>query len=337
MKLLTIVIPSYNSQDYLSRCIDSMLINDPRLEILIINDGSTDKTSEIADHYANQYPENIRVVHQENKGHGGAINTGIKEATGRYFKVVDSDDWVDQKSLQAILQQLDIFETEETSVDLVINNYVYERGEKMMNRVVNFKGTFPKYQTFKWTEAKHFSIGEVLMMHALTYRTQFLKDIHLELPEHTFYVDNLFVYIPLQKVQSLYYIDVDLYRYFIGREDQSVDEENMRKNIDQQLLVNHLMIQATTWDEENKPDAEEYLIKHLNIVMIISSSLLNQIASENAMQKKHFLWKELEKTNQYVYRKINKKILSKMTRATSQVGIKTSNKIYRLARTLGGY
>src|SRR5699024_9924520 len=121
--------------------------------------------------------------------------------------------------------------------------------------------------------------------------------MNFKLPEHTFYVDNLFVYLPLQKVQTMYYLDVNLYRYFIGREDQSIVEENMIKNIEQQLRVNHLMIQATRWDEKTKPAAEDYLIKHLKIVMGISSSLLNQIDSTEAMYKKQRLWQSLKTTN----------------------------------------
>lgn len=337
MKLLTVIVPSYNSEDYLERCIDSLLIKDERLEILIVNDGSTDQTSKIANNYTRNYPDYVRVIHQQNKGHGGAINTGLKETTGAYIKVVDSDDWVDQKSLKRILDVVEKFVDNKNDIDLLINNYVYERGEKLLNRTVNFKGTFPEDQRFRWADVKQFSIGEVLMMHALIYKTEFLKQMNFKLPEHTFYVDNLFVYLPLQKVQTMYYLDVNLYRYFIGREDQSIVEENMIKNIEQQLRVNHLMIQATRWDEKTKLAAEDYLIKHLKIVMGISSSLLNQIDSTEAMYKKQRLWQSLKTTNQYVYNKISNSLVVKVVKMNSRVGIKTSRKLYRLARTLGGY
>lgn len=337
MKLLTIIVPSYNSQDYLERCIDSLLIKDKRLEILIVNDGSIDQTAKIANNYTLKNPEYIRVIHQQNKGHGGAINTGIKEAAGTYFKVVDSDDWVEQNSLIQILDTIEQLKESKMDVDLIINNYVYERGNKRLNRTVNFTRTFPETKIFKWSDVKQFSVGEVLMMHALTYKTELLRQLNLQLPEHTFYVDNLFVYLPLQEVQTMYYLDVDLYRYFIGREDQSVVEANMIRNIDQQLRVNYLIIQATTWRGGTRPAAEDYLIKHLKIVMGISSSLLNQINSKEAMDNKRRLWQELKDSNEYIYNKINYSLLARVVKTNSRVGIKTSRKLYRIARSLGGY
>ncbi|MBQ3119712.1 MAG: glycosyltransferase family 2 protein, partial [Peptococcaceae bacterium] len=94
-KVLSIAIPSYNSEAYMANCIESLLIGGDDVEILIVNDGSKDGTAQIADAYAAKYPNIIRAVHQENGGHGEAVNAGLRNATGRYFKVVDSDDWVD--------------------------------------------------------------------------------------------------------------------------------------------------------------------------------------------------------------------------------------------------
>ncbi len=98
MKIVSFVIPCYNSQDYMEKCINSLLSGgDKDIEIIIVNDGSTDKTAEIADRYADMYPDIIRAVHQQNGGHGAGVNAGLKNATGMYFKVIDSDDWVDKK------------------------------------------------------------------------------------------------------------------------------------------------------------------------------------------------------------------------------------------------
>ena len=94
MKLLSIAIPCYNSQDYMENCIESLLVGGEEVEILVIDDGSSDRTAEIADAYARKYPTIVKVIHQENGGHGEAVNSGIRNATGLYFKVVDSDDWV---------------------------------------------------------------------------------------------------------------------------------------------------------------------------------------------------------------------------------------------------
>lgn len=127
MKLLSVAIPCYNSEAYMSKCINSLLIGGEEVEIIIVDDGSSDRTAEIADDYAEKYPTIVKAIHQENGGHGQAVNTGIKNATGLYFKVVDSDDWVNQDAYYEILKTLyDLTRGAET-VDLLISNFVYEK------------------------------------------------------------------------------------------------------------------------------------------------------------------------------------------------------------------
>lgn len=337
MKLLTIIVPSYNSQDYLHRCIESLLIQDERLEILIVNDGSTDQTATISEEYASSFPEYVRVIHQENKGHGGAINTGLSEAAGLYLKVVDSDDWVEKSSLYSILNAIGSLVAEKQAVDVIINNYVYERERKKSGKIVDFNHIFPSQQIVEWKDLSEFPTGKYLMMHALIYKTELLRSMKLELPEHTFYVDNLFVYWPLIHARTMYYLDVDLYRYFIGREDQSVNEDIMMRRIDQQLLVNRLMIDSTNWGYRTKPASEEYLIEHLAAVMAISSSLLNKIGTEESEEKKRQLWQYLSETNHYVYERASRKVLAKIVKFTSKPGMWISNKLHNVVRNLAGY
>ena len=106
MKLLSIAIPCYNSQDYMEKCIESLLVGGEEVEILVVDDGSSDRTAEIADAYAAKYPTIVKAIHQENGGHGEAVNAGIRNATGLYFKVVDSDDWVNKEAYIRILETL---------------------------------------------------------------------------------------------------------------------------------------------------------------------------------------------------------------------------------------
>lgn len=127
MKLLSVVIPCYNSQEYMKYCIESLLPGGEDVELLIVNDGSSDKTTEIANEYAKAYPSIIRAIHQINGGHGEAVNTGIKNATGLYLKVVDSDDWVDTRAYLKILNILKEFTNENKSIDMFISNFVYEK------------------------------------------------------------------------------------------------------------------------------------------------------------------------------------------------------------------
>ena len=124
MKLLSITVPCYNSEGYIKRCIDSLLIGGNEVEILIIDDGSTDATGEIADQYADEYPDIVRAIHQKNGGHGSAVNTGIENATGLFFKVVDSDDWVKEIAYRKILMTLADFAGGDVRLDMLVSNFV---------------------------------------------------------------------------------------------------------------------------------------------------------------------------------------------------------------------
>ena len=126
MKLLSIAIPCYNSQDYMEKCIESLLVGGEEVEILVVDDGSSDRTAEIADAYAAKYPTIVKAIHQENGGHGEAVNAGIRNATGLYFKVVDSDDWVNKEAYIKILETLYELLRGPQTVDLLISNFVYE-------------------------------------------------------------------------------------------------------------------------------------------------------------------------------------------------------------------
>ena len=126
MKLLSVTVPCYNSQAYMRNCVDSLLEGGELVEILIVDDGSKDDTAKIADEYAAKYPTIVKAIHQENSGHGGAVNTGIKNATGLYFKVVDSDDWVNAEAYHKILDKLEEITGGPQVLDMMISNFVYE-------------------------------------------------------------------------------------------------------------------------------------------------------------------------------------------------------------------
>ena len=110
----------------MERCIDTLLTADEQVEIIIVDDGSTDRTGEIADNYAQNYPEIVQVIHQENGGHGAGVNAGIAQASGKYFKVVDSDDWLDPGELNKLLRKIKEWEKQQMTVDLIICNYLYD-------------------------------------------------------------------------------------------------------------------------------------------------------------------------------------------------------------------
>ena len=242
-KLITFAVPCYNSAAYMRHCIETLLSAGEQAEIILVDDGSTkDDTPAICDEYAAKYPTIVKAIHQENGGHGEGVNQGIRNATGLYYKVVDSDDWLDTEALKKVLARLAALVERHTAPDLMICNYVYEHVEDGTSHTVRYTNVFPQNRLFSWMHVGHFRPDQNLLMHSVMYRTQVLRQCGMVLPKHTFYVDNIFVYQPLPYVKSMYYMDLDLYRYFIGRADQSVNENVMVKRVDQQLRVTKHMI-----------------------------------------------------------------------------------------------
>ena len=186
--------------------------------------------------------EIVRVIHQPNGGHGEGVNQGIRHAQGLYYKVVDSDDWLDVDCLKTVMDRLRAFSRQAKPVDLLICNYVYEHVEDGRQKSINYRTVFPTNRVLTWAQIGHFIPSQNLLMHSVIYRTEVLRKSGVVLPKHTFYVDNIFVYQPLPYVDTLYYMDLDLYRYFIGRADQSVNESVMIGRVDQQLRVTRLMM-----------------------------------------------------------------------------------------------
>ena len=154
MKLLSVTVPCYNSQDYMGKCLDSLLAGGERVEIIVIDDGSKDRTGAIADAYAQKYPSIVRVVHQENGGHGEGINQGLRYATGTYFKVVDSDD-VLSADFPAFLDTLEACEAQ-GGVDLFVTNYYYVHTDGVGDRSIRYKNALPQNRIFGWEETKPF-------------------------------------------------------------------------------------------------------------------------------------------------------------------------------------
>ena len=289
MKLLSVAIPCYNSEAYMSKCINSLLIGGEEVEIIIVDDGSSDRTAEIADDYAEKYPTIVKAIHQENGGHGQAVNTGIKNATGLYFKVVDSDDWVNQDAYYEVLKTLYELTRGAETVDLLISNFVYEKQGATRKKIMQYRHCFPTNQIFGWDEVRHMKKGQYLLMHSMIYRTKLLHDCGMELPKHTFYVDNLFAFEPLPYVKNLYYLDVNFYRYFIGRDDQSVNEKVMIKRIDQQIRVNKLMVDAYLKANVSNRRLRAYMFSYLDIITTVSSIMLVRAATQECLDKKQEL------------------------------------------------
>ncbi len=312
MKLLTVAIPCYNSEGYMAKCIESLLAGGEEVEILIVDDGSfKDNTAKIADEYAEKYPTIVKAIHKENGGHGSAVNTGIDHATGLYFKVVDSDDWVKKSAYLKILETLREFSDEEEPLDMLVSNFVYDKVGATKKKVMQYRNSLPTDRVFTWEECGHFAKGHYILMHSVIFRTQLLKDCGLRLPEHTFYVDNLYVFEPLPFVHRMYYLDVNFYRYYIGREDQSVNESVMISRVDQQIRVNKLMIDYMVAHPEIRGHKRlwQYMRNYLEIIQAVSSILLIRSGTEENLAKKVELWDYLKAKDKRLYCSIRRGLL----------------------------
>ena len=337
MKLLSIAIPSYNSESYMRNCIESLLPGGEEVEIIIVNDGSKDGTAAIADEYAEKYPTIVKAVHQENGGHGEAVNAGLRAATGLYYKVVDSDDWVNKEAYLKILEKLAELVQTNNMVDMLLSNYVYEKEGKKHKKVMQYRSAFPVDKIFTWDDVKFLHVGQYIMMHSVIYRTQMLKECGLELPKHTFYVDNVYVYNPLPHVKTMYYMNVDFYRYFIGRDDQSVNETVMIRRIDQQIKVNKLMIdEYDMWKIENKK-CRQYMLNYLEIVTMVSTIMCIRSGSEENLQKKRELWGYIKDKDIRLFHKLRNGILGNTMNLPGKGGRKISIAAYRIAQKVVGF
>ena len=338
-KLITYAVPCYNSADYMDRCIESILAcGADDIEVVVVDDGSAeDDTLAKAQEWESRHPGVVRAVHQENGGHGAAVMKGLELARGMYFKVVDSDDWLDDAANRRLLEVLRAHAGGESDgagsceggetrsdegggarggagsgesggtrsrgdvardaapLDLVLANYVYEHVADGTSETMDYEGVLPKGRVFRWEEAGHWKLSRYILMHSVVYRTQMLRDYGLDLPRHTFYVDNIFVYAPLPAVHRIYYLDADLYRYYIGRDDQSVNESVMIGRIDQQLRVTRAMIDAYHLHEEVPSlKLRAYMYNYLGMMMLICTVFSMMSEREDKRELRDGVWEYLK-------------------------------------------
>lgn len=335
MKLLSVAIPCYNSENYMRHAVETLLVGGEDVEIIIVDDGSSDRTYEIGLELQEQYPGIVKVVHQENAGHGGAVNTGLKEATGLYFKVVDSDDWVKEEAYMKVLETLKELTGGEKVLDMLISNFVYEKTGENRHKVMHYRHILPKDEMFTWSDIRHFYKGHYILMHSVIFRTKLLRECGLKLPEHTFYVDNLYVFEPLPSVKNMYYLDVNFYRYYIGREDQSVNESIMIGRIDQQIKVNKIMVDYMIESKEiisSNRKLQQYMLSYLDIITTVSSILLIKSGTDENLEKKKELWDYIKKNDWILYRKLRFGLLGQCTNLPGKGGRMISVEGYKICR-----
>lgn len=306
MKLLSVVVPSYNAEKYLDRSIPSLVVCGDEVEVIIVNDGSKDNTLQIARAYEEKYPDIIRVIDKENGGHGSGINAALEVATGLYFKCCDADDWFEEKAFKSFMEIIKKHYEEGKSPDLYLTDFVYNRADEGKTHCHNCHKTYPINKFVTWEDFKAPNNEDFFMMHMFTYKLEILKKSKLHLPEHTFYVDNLYVYQPLYYVKTMYYHPVGLYQYYVGHADQSINYENMAKNYKHAMRVYKCVFSAYTLDDLNKLSKAHRKYMLFSIVVIEALTVFYSVLAPKQGSKKEYkaLRKEYKATNRALYKKI---------------------------------
>ena len=263
-KLLTVTVPAYNADPWLEYNLISLCLTEclEKLEIIVVDDGSTDRTGEIADKYAEKYPDTVRVIHKENGGHGSGVNTGIREARGRYFKVVDADDWVSSKPFQNLMKAL-----ETADADIVSSGFLWAKDNGS-----GYPASFPTQAEMKepfkgvqYGETYRFSdIADQLYLkiHNITYRTSLLREHDIMLDEHCYYVDTEYITYPIPFVETVLFVPDFVYRYRINRAGQSMSVRQMQKyaeNYDR-VLDSLLKFYASDTVKNSEEKKRQYIV-----------------------------------------------------------------------------
>lgn len=276
MKLLSFIVPSYNCSSFLGRCVTSLLHPDVMdvLEVLIVNDGSTDNTLTVAEELQIKYPKTVRILSQENKGHGGALNTGCAAATGKYLKVIDADDWIETENLPAFLEVL-----KECESDVVLtHHYTRDISTGEVKKWRSYPEQFIKAYTMEQIMACEKNFDRSLTFHGITYRTDFYHKWGMQLSEHVFYEDHEYATVPCCYASSITPVDLFIYDYRIGDVQQSVSDANQLRRLSHMEAVLQRFI--TEYDALSLPKdspgrfffemkAQGVLLSYITTVMLV--------------------------------------------------------------------
>ena len=296
-KLITFCVPSYNSEEFLHYALDS-LKGFADIEVLIIDDGSKDNTLEVAKKYEGEDPSVFVAVHQENKGHGGAINTALSLAKGEYFKVLDSDDWVDHDAMEKLMAFLR--DKTQERPDLILMDYVYQQGRDNPTTRIHFNHYFETNKTVPLTSMKHhMKIQDNVTLHSSIYKTELLRKCELSLPEHCSYEDNYFVYVPLGYINTVAYLPEPLYQYLIGRDGQSMNYDTCVRKYRDFIKCGELIFKAHDIMKFQKTDKKRFiLIKHHLMLSMLFAVMYPQLKrTEEALKDMNDFMEECKKFN----------------------------------------
>jgi glycosyltransferase involved in cell wall biosynthesis len=327
-KVLSVVIPTYNMEKYLRECLDSFVVPSvlEDIEILVVNDGSSDGSQNIAMEYCQKYPDTFFLYNKENAGHGSGINYGLKYAAGRYFKVVDADDWVASEELAEFVARLKSIDT-----DIVATDYLCI--DDATKRIIEKKWCTADITQYGNTYS--ISKGEVLQvikLHSLTIKTDILRDNNIKIDEHSFYVDAEYISYPIPYADSVYFYKGVLYMYRLGRNGQSMNIRGMQQRRGQHMnVLNHMLeyYDKAVFPSDNSKHYMELCIAQMvenQFQIYISLGLKKGIFSELKS------WdKELKKNYPAIYNAADRKSIT-MLRKTGYLLLPAGALVYRVVK-----
>lgn len=304
-KTLSIVIPSYNVEKYIDKCLKSFVeiscLKD--IEILIVNDGSTDRTAEIAQKYANEYPSSFILLNKENGGHGSTINYAIPQATGKYFKVVDGDDWVDTKKMPEFVKML-----KKLNSDMISNDFdIIEDGTwKLRERRKAVKNSYHYDKEWGFAEAV---TEPPITIHSLTVKTEILKNNPIKLDEHCFYEDQEYILYPIPYCTTITYSPISLYQYRVGRAGQSIDVNVMVRRQSQHMRIIESLLRYSDLHADSLPTYKKQYFNRM-IAEVIDDEYriyLAKGADKNNVYEMIALDKRLKKKYPAIYASCSRK------------------------------
>lgn len=270
-KILSIIVPTYNIEQYIKKCIESFKkINEKyysEFEVIVVNDGSTDNSVQLVESLMVDTALDLRIISKENGGHGSTINVGITESKGKYFKVIDGDDWIDVSSFETLLEKLKTID-----IDMVISNYTEQHVYNNSKKTIDFIERIVSNIVIEGLPDRR------IPMHALTYRTSILKGNNIKISEKTFYVDMEYTLLPLKYVNNYIYYNLDVYQYFLGRPDQSMNINVMKEKYEhhnrvvKRVLDLYNEIKGNKKLEEIVENALEYLINKQCLLFLMNNN-----------------------------------------------------------------
>lgn len=311
MKTITFIIPSYNVEQYLHTALTSFITVDEsvnsQIEVIVVDDGSSDGTAEIARSYVECYPEMFRLIQKENGGHGSTINVGSKEAKGKFFKVIDADDWVVTENLSTYIRFL-----QNTDADAVLTPFhmvdmtTKERTVQKMY-ITDYSRTYtPDELAVDWK-----SFDRCTTFHGVTYRTEFYNDFCHELPEKVFYEDQEYATIPLCCAKKVAVLELMIYQYLVGNSQQSVAKSNQIKRIGHLETVLEHMLSYWTERHNEQNFSQKYFLRKMEDGILAYYRIMCVVNPDKAHGRKacarinHII----RKTNPEMYHTLRKKYM----------------------------